>query len=128
MNRISGVLTLHYRDKWAWFYIPAIILFSSFAVNLIVSFLVTSQEAFYTGGITSIFIYLFVTGIIVVTKTFPFAVGMSIRRIDYFIGSAVMGTIASTAFATLIFLMAQLENQTNGWGNRPPLFPLSLCE
>ena len=37
MNRISSVLKLHYRDKWSWIYIPALILFSSFAVNLIVS-------------------------------------------------------------------------------------------
>ena len=116
MNRISSVLTLHYRDKWSWFYIPSIILFSSFAVNLIVSFLVTSQGAFYTGGVTSIFIYLFVAGIIVVTKTFPFAIGMSIRRVDYFTGSVVMGAIVSIVFATLIFLMAQLENQSNWLG------------
>ena len=80
MNRISGVLKLHSRDKWSWIYIPAIILFSSFVVNLTVSYLFMNQEDMYTGGLTSIVIYLFVAGIIVVGKTFPFAIGMSIRR------------------------------------------------
>jgi hypothetical protein len=122
MNRTSSVLTLHSRDKWSWIYVPALILFSSFAVNLIVGYSITSQEAFYTGGITSIFIYLFVAGIIVVTKTFPFAVGMSIRRFDYFIGTIAMGTIVSIAYTLLIFLMAQLENQLNGWGNSVHFF------
>ena len=122
MNRISSVLTLHYRDKWTWFYIPAIILFSIFAVNLIVGFLVNSDEVVYTGGASSIFIYLFVTGIIVVAKTFPFAIGMSMRRVDYFIGSAAAGAISSTLFAALILFMAQLENQSNGWGNRLHFF------
>ena len=122
MNRISGVLKLHSRDKWGWIYIPCIILFSSFAVNFLVSFLLTSTEEFYTGGVSSIFVFLFVIGIIVVARTFPFAVGMSIRRTDYFIGSVVMGTIASIAYSMLIFLMAQVENLTNGWGNRLHFF------
>lgn len=122
MSRISSVLKLHYRDKWSWIYIPAIILFFSFGVNLTVSFLITNQEDFYTGGISSVFIYIFVAGIILVAKTFPFAIGMSIRRIDYFIGSAIIGTISSAFFTTLIFLFALLENQTNGWGNRLHFF------
>jgi hypothetical protein len=122
MNRISGVLTLHYRDKWSWIYIPAIILFSSFAVNLIIGFLVPTQVAIYTGGVSSIFIYLFVAGIIVVAKTFPFAVGMSIRRVDYFIGTVMIGAISSFVFSLLIFLMGQLENRSNGWGNRLHFF------
>ncbi|MFJ5623199.1 hypothetical protein ACIQD3_10765 [Peribacillus loiseleuriae] len=122
MNRITGVLKLHSRDKWSWIYIPAIVLFSSFVVNLIVSFLFMNQEDMYTGGLTSIVIYLFVAGIIVVGKTFPFAIGMSIRRIDYFIGSAIIGMISSAFFTSLIFLFAQLEKQTNGWGTRLHFF------
>ncbi|KMY48405.1 hypothetical protein [Peribacillus loiseleuriae] len=122
MNRISGVLKLHYRDKWSWIYIPAIILFFSFGVNLTVSFLVSNQEDLYTGGISSVVIYIFVAGIIVVGKTFPFAIGMSIRRIDYFIGSVIIGTISSAFFTSLIFLFAQLEKQTNGWGTRLHFF------
>ena len=78
--------------------------------------MITSQEEFYTGGVTSIFIYLFVRGLLVVAKTFPFAIGMSIRRIDYFIGTAAMGVIVSIVFGSLIFLYRLLENQTNGWG------------
>ncbi|MFJ5713067.1 hypothetical protein [Neobacillus sp. NPDC093127] len=124
MKRIPGVLKLHYRDKWGWIYIPAIILFSSFAVNLIISFLVTSQKGIYTGGVSSIFIYTFVAGIAVVAKPFTFAIEMSIRRIDYFIGSTLIGTINSTLIASLVLLLALLEKQTNGWGTRLHFFHL----
>ena len=106
------------------FYIPAIILFSSFTVNLIISILVASKEAFYTGGIFSIVGYILAAGIIVVVRTFPFAVGLSIRRADYFIGSVVMGFIVSIIFTTVIFLMGQLEVLTNGWGNNLHFFHL----
>lgn len=124
MKRIPGVLKLHYRDKWGWIYIPAIILFSSFTVNLIISFLVTSQKGIYTGGVVSIFIYTFCTGITVVAKPFTFAIEMSIRRIDYFIGSTLMGTINSMLIAGLIFLLAILEKHTNGWGTKLHFFHL----
>ncbi|MBA9028698.1 MULTISPECIES: hypothetical protein [Bacillaceae] len=125
MNNITGVLKLHYRDKWSWIYIPAIILFSSFAVNLIVSFLFMNQEDMYTGGITSIVIYVFVAGIMVVGKTFSFAIGMSIRRIDYYIGTAIIGIISSALFTSLIFLFAQLEKVTDGWGTKLHFFHFS---
>ncbi|WHY88236.1 hypothetical protein QNH39_10530 [Neobacillus novalis] len=124
MKRISGVLKLHYRDKWGWIYIPAIILFSSFAINLIISFLMTNQKDLYTGGVSSIFFYTFIAGIFLVAKSFSFAIGMSIRRIDYFIGSSLFGTISSTLIASLIFLLALLEKQTNGWGTRLHFFHL----
>ncbi|MBS4224093.1 hypothetical protein [Lederbergia citrea] len=121
MNRVSGVIKLHYRDKWSWMYIPALILFSSFAVNLIISFLIPNQDM-YTGGVSSVFIFIFVAGILVVAQTFPFAIGISIRRTDYFIGSAAVGTIASILFGSLIFLMALLEEQSNGWGTKLHFF------
>lgn len=122
MKGISDVLKLHYRDKWSWLCIPLIVLFFSFSVNLIISFLVPSQDAFYTGGISSIFIYIFVAGISVVAQTFPFAIGMSIRRIDYFVGSVLVGTISCLFYAGLVFLFVLLEKQTNGWGNRLHFF------
>ena len=116
MNRMSTVLKIHYQDKWSWIYIPTLILFGSFSVNLIFSSLVSRQGEFYTGGVTSIFIYMFVAGILVVAQSFPFAIGMSIRRVDYFIGTAAMGMISSIVFGSLVFFLSLLEKQTNGWG------------
>ncbi len=95
MSAISSVLTLQSRDKLGWIYIPITILFMNFAINLTVSFFIPSEGDNYNiGGVLSIFMYFFIAGIIVVATSFPFAIGMSIRRVDYFIGTALMATIS----------------------------------
>lgn len=121
MNRIANVVALHYRDKWTWIYTPAILLISLFAVNLFISLLVPSDGKVYTGGLSSPFVYLLIIGIVMIVKTFPFAVGMSIRRIDFFIGSVAMGAITSFILSILIVVMAQLEGR-NGWGDQLHFF------
>jgi hypothetical protein len=115
---IQSVISIHRADKWIWLYIPSLILSSSFLVNLIVSLLINTDEKFYSGSVTSIFIYVFVLGILVVTQSFPFAVGMSVTRRDYFFGTALMGLAASFILGTLMCIFAFLENMSNGWGNR----------
>ena len=118
MSAISSVLTLQFRDKLGWIYVPLIILIMNFAINLTVSFFIPTEGNIYSIGVVlSIFIYFFIVGIIVVATSFPFAIGMSIRRVDYFFGTALTATISISAFTFLIVLMGQLENQLNGWGN-----------
>ncbi|RWR13511.1 hypothetical protein QNH23_18085 [Siminovitchia fortis] len=115
---IQSVLHIHRKDKWGWLYIPSIILSSSFFVHLIVSLLINNDEAFYTGGITSIFVYAFVMGILVVVQSFPFAIGMSVTRKDYFFGTVLMGLAACFILGALIRIFTSIENRTSGWGNR----------
>ncbi|MEK3889311.1 hypothetical protein [Bacillus sp. FSL K6-3431] len=115
MKSVQSVLKIHSIDKWSWIYIPALILFSSFLVNLTVSYFVNSVKI-YTGGVSSIFIYIFVAGIITVSQTFPFALGMSVRRKDFFIGTSLMGVLASIGIGVLIYVFALIENNTSGWG------------
>lgn len=115
---IQSVVNIHRKDKWGWLYIPALILSSSFLVNLIVSLLINNDEKFYTGGVTSIFVYVLVLGILVVTQSFPFAIGMSVTRKDYFYGTALMGIVANFIIAALMCIFAFLENISNGWGDR----------
>lgn len=115
---IQGVLNMHRRDKWTWIFIPSIILFSSFFINFLISFLISSEEAFYTGGVGSIFIYMLILGIMILVQSFPFAIGMSVRRTDFFFGTVLMGLINSSIFGILLSILAFIENTTYGWGDR----------
>ncbi|MUT66531.1 hypothetical protein [Paenibacillus sp. NEAU-GSW1] len=115
MNRIPSVMKMHYRDKLSWFYVPFMVLGSSFSVNWIVGLLMT-ETPLYTGGQMSIFIYLFVMGILVLPQTFNFALGFSIRRNDYFAGTSLYGIISSTIISCFLLLMTVLEQATNHWG------------
>ncbi|WHY21334.1 hypothetical protein QNH28_10290 [Paenibacillus sp. G2S3] len=115
MNQMTGILKMHYKDKWFWLFMPWIILLSSFLVNLVIAFFL--QEPMYTGGLVSIFIYMFVIGIIILVQTFPFALGLSLRRTDYFIGTSLMAVLTSAGFSLLLFLLSIVETKlTSGWG------------
>ncbi|WNS76663.1 hypothetical protein RRV45_06660 [Bacillus sp. DTU_2020_1000418_1_SI_GHA_SEK_038] len=119
---IQSVVKMHSRDKWAWFFIPNIILFSVFLLNFIVSLLISSDEKMYTGGVSYIFFYMLVMGIIIVVQTYPYAIGMSIRRTDYFFGTVVMGVAVNILYGIMLVLLAAIENATNGWGERVHFF------
>lgn len=115
MNHTVGMLKMHFKDKWLWLFMPWLILLSSFFVNVIIAFFI--DEPMYTGGLASLFIYMLIIGSVVLVQTFPFALGFSQRRTDYFIGTSFMAIIISAVFSLLLFLLSITEgNLTGGWG------------
>lgn len=122
MNSVASVIKMHVKDKWTWFIIPWMVLLSSFIVNIVISLL--TDAPIYSGGIASIYIYMFVSGIIVMAQTFPFALGMSVRRTDYFLGTSAMIILTSAGSALLLFLLGLTESWTDAWGSGLHFFQL----
>jgi hypothetical protein len=117
MKRIASVMAMYSRDHMSWFILPWGIVGSSFIINLIIASLVGGKTAIYTGGLSSIYIYMLVVGVVSVAGTFPFAVGFSVRRKDYFLGTVAMAVAVSAVFAILIWLLSLIEaNLIRGWG------------
>jgi hypothetical protein len=116
MNRIAGVMKMHLRDKWTWFLTPWLILLASFLVNWILSLTMNEEGGLNTGGLSSIYIYMFVIGIVVLNQTFPFALGLSVRRTDYYTGTVLMFAAVSLFAAIALKLLAFIEAGTSGWG------------
>jgi hypothetical protein len=117
MNRITSVIKIHSRNKFTWFFLPWIILLSSFVINLFISFLIGGKTAIYTGGLASIYIYMLVAGIFTLRDSFPFALGFSIRRTDYFLGTVGMVVAVSAVTAILLLLLSFTESELiRGWG------------
>ncbi|RAP78396.1 hypothetical protein [Paenibacillus montanisoli] len=125
MNRVQGVVKMYARDKWGWFYLPWIILLSSFLVNLIIAAFLPMDEKIVTGGLMSIFIYMMVAGILSMFQTFPFALGMSVRRHDFFMGTMLMITLISIGISVILCLLSFIEGDViDGWGVRLYFFHL----
>jgi len=122
MNRVAGVMKMHSKDKWSWFLIPWMVLLSSFIINLIISFFV--EEPIYTGGLASIFVYMFIVGMIILSQTFPFALGLSVRRTDYYWGTSAMIVLTSAVYAVFLFLLGRIETWTDAWGTGLHYFSL----
>ncbi len=117
MNRIVNVLRLHLKGWSYWFLVPWMIVLSSFVINLIIATFIGGKTAIYTGGLSSIYIYMLVLGGIVVRDTFSFALGFSVRRRDYYLGTLVMVVGISAVSAVLIWLLSIVENSlVPGWG------------
>ncbi|MEF3303819.1 hypothetical protein [Paenibacillus sp. GYB003] len=116
MNRIAGVVKIHLQDK-SLIYMPWLIVSISFVANLTIGLLISDREPMYTGGIASLYVFMLVFGLIVLPQTFPFALGMSVRRTDYFWGTAAVIAAASAVFSVLLLLLAVVESEwTAGWG------------
>ncbi|MBW7456255.1 hypothetical protein ACFOLF_15865 [Paenibacillus sepulcri] len=122
MNRVASVVKMHSRDKWSWFIVPWLVMLSSFIVNLGISIFI--EEPLKTGGLASIYIYMFVAGIITLAQTFPFALGMSVSRTDYFLGTSAMILLSSVGSAIMLFLLGLAEGWTDDWGSDLNFFHL----
>ncbi len=117
MNRIAGVIAMHARDEESWFFVPWGIVGSSFAINLLIALFLGGKTALYTGGLASIYIYMLVAGVITLKESFPFALGFSVRRSDYFLGTAALAAAVSAAWAILLLLLSLVESQViRNWG------------
>ncbi|MEC0245455.1 hypothetical protein P4H65_06565 [Paenibacillus chitinolyticus] len=123
LQRLSGIMSIHYRNKVLWLYVPGGILLGNFLVNYLVSRLTGGVEI-YTGGLASIFVCLFIGGILTAAQTFPFALGFSVRRTDYYKGTLFMFAGVSVLSALLVLLLSLLEIWTGNWGSNLHFFHL----
>lgn len=114
MNRVQGVMKMHLRDRWIWFFTPFLVVLPSFLVNIIISYFV--EEPIYTGGILSLYIYMLIAGAISLIQSFPFALGLSVRRTDYFAGTGMVAGAVCALIAVLLLLLSYVEQLTGFWG------------
>jgi hypothetical protein len=124
MNPILAVMRMHLRDKFSWFILPWIILGSSFIINLLLGLSMGEDSGIHSGGLASIFIYMFVIGIMIVPETFAFALGISVRRKDFFMGTSLLVVVTSAYIAIVLILLGYLEKLTGSWGSNLHFFQL----
>lgn len=123
MNGIPGVLRIYTKQKLSWIYLPWAITAFSFLTNYFISLMVNG-DSFYAGGLATIFIYVFVGALVSVLQLFPFALGFSIRRTDFFAGSVLMLVLYSIFTSIILLVLAEVERSTGSWGNRVSFFKL----
>jgi hypothetical protein len=118
MHAIRAVVQMHTRNRLAWFVGPWFLQLTAFLVTLVLGLLFHSYSTgFSSGGAGDIYFAYFVMGILSPNDTFPFALGSSVRRKDYFLGTLllVVGLFAATALALVTLGMIE-SHLTNGWG------------
>lgn len=113
---IQRALKIHSQDR-VWLYIAFIILGVSFLFGLTIGVLIPGNETILITGFSYILVYMFVLGVAGFNQTFAYAMGMSVRRTDYFISFSLTGLRSSLLFAILYIVLAMVEHVTQSWGN-----------
>lgn len=127
LQRILNVTRLHLTNKFPMMVLPLLILGFIFLVNLTIWWLIfsavgpadaadASQGMQFSGASTFIFVYMMVVAVQAVNLTFPFALGYSVTRRDFYLGTSVMFVLLSVYYAAIMTIMATLERVTDGWG------------
>lgn len=117
INRyMLSVARMHLKDRWSWIILPWVILLSSFVINLLIAGIAPmEEEGLTTGGLSSMFVYFFVGGIVSLVQMYPFALGFNVRRKDFFWGTAIAIGLVSVCISIALVLLAFIENTTDGW-------------
>jgi len=126
-NRILSVIRLHFVNPEAILGIPWLILGFIFAANLAIWAIIVASTPVgdrgnvsdglgWSGAISFIFVYMMVVAVQSIAATFPFALGYSATRRDYYLGTAIVFVILSVIFSTGLSILSAIEDATDGWG------------
>ncbi|CRK83046.1 hypothetical protein [Neobacillus massiliamazoniensis] len=133
MNRIATVMKILNKDN-TWFIVPwCFVLLPAFLINLAIALIIRPENGFYTGALSSIFIVMMINGMYTLTQSFPFALGLSIRRTDFLLGTVMTVAVVCLGSTGVLSALSFLEG-AGGWGigmhffNLPYLSNGSLVE
>jgi hypothetical protein len=125
MNPVLSVFKMHSRNALLWFLMPWIVLLISLSTNLLIGLLLEGKTAIYTGGLSSIYIFMFIMGLLTPRDTFPFALGFGARRSDYVLGTLLMLLVISLVSAFCLCLLSLIESSVTAyWGVNVHFFHL----
>jgi hypothetical protein len=127
-NRILAVFRLQFVNPVTIIVTPLLILLAIFLMNVAIWALIMANldsgadradvaEGFqWSGASTFIFVYMMVVAVQAIVSTFSFALGLSVTRRDYYLGTALSFVALAALFATILAAFAAVEEATGGWG------------
>lgn len=117
MNTLVKVARYHLVDRMQYVVLPCTVTTFAFLVNLaLFSVIPASPNGAYTGGLSALFVLLFVAGTLSVTKSLPFGFALGLSRRSYYLGTALLVLVVSAVYAMGIVVLQAVEGATGGWG------------
>ncbi|MCF6746642.1 hypothetical protein E9529_20665 [Blastococcus sp. KM273128] len=118
MSRVLQVARLHLVNPLVSLGIPWLVVSISFAINLAVWHLTPAGEddGGFSGGVLALYITALVVYIQSVTHLLPFAMGLSISRRTFYLGTALFALAQSLYYGIALATLVAIENATGGWG------------
>ena len=120
MNRVVAVARMQLAHPLITYGLPAAIVSFSFAINWTIWALgdvaAHAPGDGTTGGVASLYVTVLVFFIQTVAQVFPFAMGLSISRREFYAGTGLTAVLQSAVYGVALTVLAAVENATNGWG------------
>ena len=118
MTRVLKAARLHLIHPSVMLGIPVLVVGISFAINVATWHLTPAGEddGGFSGGVAALYITVMVVYVQAVTQLLPFAMGVSISRRTFFLGTALMAALQSLGYGVALSALVSIENATGGWG------------
>lgn len=126
-NRIWNVVRLHLVDGWTYIGIPWIIVGFAFVISIIISNIIgfatgnglggaeATESQRYSWAVLAPQWYLIVVAVQSISVSFPFALGFSVTRREFYLGTSLLFVLISAFNAVAFTLLTQIEKLTDGW-------------
>lgn len=132
-RRIWRIVRLNLVNKMTTIWLPILIMTFIWVVNYAIWWIIwsatppaeraeTLDHTQYSGAGFYIFIYMLVVGVTIISMTFPFALGYSVTRRDFYLGSSLTFGLLAAGYSIAFTVLAYIEEWTNGWGLGGHLF------
>ncbi len=110
MNAMSKVARYHLVTPVIFLGLPWATLAFVFAVN------VARGGDIFRGGLATIFMLFFVTGVQRIGRWLPFGLALGVTRRSFYAGTALLGVSTSLVSGLMISGLQAIERATGGWG------------
>jgi hypothetical protein len=123
-TRVWNVVRLQFANRWNMLVVPWLVLAFIFLINYAIWAIISISSngdaslkgTEYTGATFFIFVYMMVLAVQAIGLTFPFALGYSVTRRDYYLGTSLAFVLQSAIFTAAYVILSYIEEWTNGWG------------
>lgn len=126
-RRVWNVVRLHFVNRMIYLGIPWIIVGATWIVSMVIGILIVANstgtgraKAFEGMGnswaVLSPLWYLVVVGVLAIAQSFPFALGLSVTRRDFYLGTALTFVVIGSGNALAFAVLTEIERATSGWG------------
>ena len=117
MSRVLTAARLHLVNPVMMLGIAWLVAGISFAINVAIFGLTPAgAEQGFTGGVASLYITVFVVFVQAATQLLPFAMGLSLSRRTFYLGTALMAVAQSVVYGIALAALVAVEGATGGWG------------
>ncbi|MGK5111606.1 MULTISPECIES: hypothetical protein [unclassified Geodermatophilus] len=119
MNRVLAAARLQVVHPLVIFGVPWMVVGISFALNVAIWGLADVAQHDpnnFTGGVTALYITVCVVFVQALTQLLPFAMGVSLSRRTYWLGTALVGVLSALGYGIALAVLNEIGQATGGWG------------